>query len=114
MNNLQSAEKAYEELAAVKAQNEQFAKDLKAAQDKLNEMQEMNKQGTLQTQIESLTQQVKERDKMIRDYQDLNQKLFLQIGKPVDEKPQIDEEEKAIQDERNRILDKIKKQREQE
>ena len=112
MKNMQSAEEAYKELDKIKATNEQLANDLKAAQDRLATVEKANQESDLNTQIEALKRTVAEQEKTIRGYQDLNQKLFLQIGKPVDEKPPIDEEEKATQEERQRILDKIKQQRE--
>lgn len=107
--NMQSAEEAYKELEKVKAQNEQFAADLKAAQEKLQAMEKLNQESNLQVQLDAKDKIISEQADTIRGLQDINQQLFLKVGAQVDEKPVVKQEEVEHNEILKGLAEKMKK-----
>ena len=114
--NKQSAEEAYKQIEELKKQLDDQKAEFQKAMEVMNKLDVSTELKDANLELNSLRKAVEEKDKLIKEYQDLNQRLFLRVSTPVDEKPLKTEEE--LEEERAKaevdaIEEKIKQMNEE-
>lgn len=114
MKNLQSAELAYQQLEEMQDLLKNQSNSLETAQARLDAVEKAQEGNADRLKIAKLEEQVKKLTDENAQLYDINNKLFLKIGMPVDEKPQMDEEERAEKQQVDAIKEKLKLQHAEE
>lgn len=114
MENLQSAEKAYKQLSEMQELLKGQTSSLEQAQARLDAVERAQEGNEDRLKIAKLEEQLVKLQDENKQLYEINNKLFLKIGMPVDEKPQMNEEERAEKQQVDAIKEKLKLQHEQE
>lgn len=108
---------AYDNIEKLNSASNSHEEQLNKAKERLGIVEKMMQQSNEQLEITRLKKHIEEQEKVIREYQDLNQKLFLKIGMPVDEKPEetmMNPEERAFKEQIAELDKRIKEENEKE
>ena len=111
MENLQSAEKAYQQIDQLKSNVDQLSNETKKsseiAEERLKAVEKALEGRADQIRAEKAEAKVKELEEQLSKVMEINNKLYLSIGVQVDEKPEnIMSKEEVAQDTRTQELQK--------
>lgn len=114
MKNLQSAELAYKQLGEMQELLGKTTNSLETAQARLDAVEKAQEGNADRLKLAKAEERIKQLETENAQLYDINNKLFLKIGMPVDEKPQMDEEERAEKQQVDAIKEKLKQQHAEE